>query len=369
MKRLIQVVLATLVLLVAYLALWPVAIQPNAFAPKAAPLYQGDYQANDSLASFEALSLNGDVGPEGIAADSNYLYAATEAGTIYRWSRKSLTDMAAPQLTAEAWVNTNGRPLGITSDNSGGLWVADAFQGLMHVNANGEIQLILSSVAGTKILYANDVALAPNGKLYLTDSTTRHDPVALGGTYPASLVDILEHGYTGRLIEYSPATGEAKIIAQGYSFSNGVAVSIDGSYLVFAETSEYRVHKLWLEGPQKGDVSVLVDNLPGFPDNIYRAPNDDRFWMGFTSPRKAIVDNLADKPWARKMIQRLPGWVRPKASLYGHVVAFDGDGAIVGNLQDPQAGYPLTTGALELDGYLYISSLTADKLARVKQAP
>jgi len=150
------------------------------------------------------------------------------------------------------------------------------------------------------------------------------------------LADILEHGYTGRLIEYDIETGTANVIAPGYSFINGVAVSIDGSYLVFAETS------------------------------TYRAPSNDRFWVGFTSPRKPIVDQLADKPWARKIIHRLPSFVRPKASLYGHVIAFDDNGAIVGNLQDPDAGYPLTTGALEVDDYLYISSLTADSLARVK---
>jgi len=348
-----------------YLLLWPVDIEPETFSAQPAPTYQGDYEVNHKLADFESLTLLGDRGPEGIASNHNYLFAATESGNVLRWPKREL-GMHSPK--PEVWINTGGRPLGIAVGPKQSLWVADAFEGLIEVTPNAKVISRLTMVDGTPIVYANDVAIAPNNKLYLTDSTTRHSAKAYQSTYAASLSDILEHGDSGRLIEYDIDTGSAKVIASGYSFINGIAVSIDGSYLVFAETSTYKIHKLWLNGERAGKREVIIDNLPGFPDNIYRAPNEDRFWVGFTSPRKAIVDRLADKPWARKIIHRLPSFVRPKASLYGHVIAFDGHGVITQNLQDPAAGYPLTTGALEVDDYLYISSLTADSLARVKIA-
>ena len=57
------------------------------------------------------------------------------------------------------------------------------------------------------------------------------------------------------------------------------------------------------------------------------------------------------------MIQRLPAFVRPKAVPYGHVLALDENGKVLMSLQDPDGAYPITTGVLETQDRLYISSL------------
>jgi hypothetical protein len=59
----------------------------------------------------------------------------------------------------------------------------------------------------------------------------------------------------------------------------------------------------------------------------------------------------------RKVIQRLPEFLRPKAQHYGHIVAISDSGDVVFNLQDPLAVYGQTTGALEVGDKLYVSSL------------
>jgi len=104
---------------------------------------------------------------------------------------------------------------------------------------------------------------------------------------------------------------------------------------------------------------VLIDNLPGFPDNLTRGENG-RIWTGLTKPRSLIVDMAADKPWIRSFTLRLPRFLWPVPKAYGHIVAFDEEGRIVDDLQDPAGGYPETTAATELHGKLYVQSLHAN---------
>lgn len=99
--------------------------------------------------------------------------------------------------------------LGLAQGEGGVLWVADAFDGLFEVQADGALQKVVSQVSdqgqSTPVLYANGVTMA-SGKVYFTDSTQRFGARAFNSTYKASLADILEHGGTGRLLEYDPAS-------------------------------------------------------------------------------------------------------------------------------------------------------------------
>ena len=70
----------------------------------------------------------------------------------------------------------------------------------------------------------------------------------------------------------------------------------------------------------------------------------------------------------RKVVQRLPASLRPKAKAYGHVIKLNKQGKVTSDLQDPSGNYPLTTGVLETTDMLYISSLTASYVAVVEKA-
>lgn len=70
----------------------------------------------------------------------------------------------------------------------------------------------------------------------------------------------------------------------------------------------------------------------------------------------------------RKVIQRMPAFLRPEAKPYGHIIAIDGEGRVVMDLQDPNGAYPINTSVTETDGYLYIGSLMAPVLGRLKKA-
>ena len=62
-----------------------------------------------------------------------------------------------------------------------------------------------------------------------------------------------------------------------------------------AETGHYRVLKHWLQGDKAGNTEILIENLPGFPDNMSTGL-DGRFWLGLASPRNALLDKISDKP-------------------------------------------------------------------------
>ena len=85
------------------------------------------------------------------------------------------------------------------------------------------------------------------------------------------------------------------------------------------------------------------------------------------SPRSKIIDALSNFPQLRKVVQRLPEFLRPSATYYSHVFALDEDGNVLITLQDPIGKYHTNTGALETDQWLYISSLQSKNLARLSK--
>ena len=167
-----------------------------------------------------------------------------------------------------------------------------------------------------------------------------------------------------RLRAVSASSGEVRLLLDGLNYANGVAISADGRFLVIAETGQYRISKLWLQGPEKGTTSILFDNLPGFPDNL-KSGLSGRFWLGLAAPRNDLLDGLSDKPWLRKVVQRLPESIRPRAVPSSHVIAFDGDGVVLENLHDPDARYPTLTGVLETSRALYLTTLFGNHLPRL----
>jgi sugar lactone lactonase YvrE len=156
--------------------------------------------------------------------------------------------------------------------------------------------------------------------------------------------------------------GTTRVIARGLSFPNGIALSRDERALFVAETGRFRVWKIdaaaanldVLQGSPQA--TVVLDNLPGYPDNLMRGL-DDRIWLGFTGPRSPPVDKMADKPWLREMTLRLPRMFWPLPKKYGHVVAFTEEGKVVADLQDPSGDYPETTGVTETADRLYVQNL------------
>jgi sugar lactone lactonase YvrE len=343
-----------------YLAAWPVPVDPVAWqAPEDRGL-TGAFEANEWLAGARAIDLGTHEGPEDLAVGQDgALYVTTVSGSILRIRE----DTGAVTEFARA----GGRPLGIEATPDGALIVANAFVGIQRISPRGEVTDLLTEIRGDPIPYADDVAVSSGGVVYFSDASTRYGAKAWGGTYEASLLDILEHGAHGRVIAFDPRSGEARVLVDGLNFANGVALSADERYLLIAETGSYRILRHWLQGRDAGTTEVILDNLPGFPDNV-NSGEQGRFWVGLVAPRDAKLDGLSDKPFLRKVVQRLPAFLRPKAVPSSHVIAINGDGEVLFSLQDPAARYPTMTGACESGQRLYLTRLFGHELPFVEKA-
>ena len=364
MKRILKAAGLALALLVAYLLFWPVPIDPVAWqAPRAAP-YGGPFERNERLVALRPLSIAPEVGPEHIEfGPDGKLYTGVLSGAILR--------MNPDGTGVETVVNTGGRPLGLDFDAAGRIVVADAMKGLLSVGQDGSVTVLADRLDDDPIRYADAVTVATDGRMFFTDASRRFSPVELG-TFDAALLDVMEHSCTGRLLEYRPDSRRVRLVMGGLCFPNGVALSGDETHVFIAETGEYRIWKVDLaaEGLDAraiaGDgghpqAQVILDNLPGFPDNLTRSA-DGRLWTGFTKPRSPVIDDLADKPWLRSMSLRLPKSMWPVPPAYGHVIAFDEDGRVIADLQDPAGRIPETSGVTEYQGDLYVQSLHGDAL-------
>lgn len=360
MKKIPAVFGIALVGLGAYLSLWPVPVAPQSWEAPAAPGYIGPFAVNNKLANLKKIPLGTEEGPEHLVVGRDgKLYATVASGAILR--------MNPDGSGREVMVNTGGRVLGFDFDRAGNLIAADAFRGLLSISPDKKVTVLADKTGDSPILYANSVVVARNGKVYFSDSSTRFGARDWGGTFEASILDILEQSATGRVIEYDPASQTTRVVAKGLSFANGVALSQDERSLFVAETGKYRIWKLPVDareqdiGHSATDVKPLFDNLPGYPDNLMRGL-DGKVWVGLVKPRNPTIDGLASKPFMRKLILRLPRALWPIPKAYGHVVAFTEEGKVVADLQDPAGVYPETTAVTETADRLYVQSLHAREL-------
>ena len=344
----------------AYLGFWPVPVEPVAWTAPTPPGFTGAFAPNTRLAGLRTIDLGGEVGPEHVAiGPDGKLYAAMEGGRLLR--------MAPDGSQREVFASTGGRVLGFDFDAGGRLIAADAFKGLLAITPDRRISVLTDRVTpDDPIGYADAIVVAPDGTIYFTDASTRFSPTRWGGTLEASVLDIMEQSATGRVLAHDPATGKTRIVARGLSFANGIALAADGRTLFVTETGRYRIWKI--DGRARDldvrsggtQARVLLDNLPGYPDNITRG-RDGRLWVGLFKPRNPAADSLAQRPFLRKVLLRLPRFLLPLGKAYGHVFAIDEEGRVTEDLQDPSGAYD-TTGATETADRLYIHSLQARAL-------
>ncbi|HVK81785.1 MAG TPA: SMP-30/gluconolactonase/LRE family protein, partial [Verrucomicrobiae bacterium] len=342
---------AALILLagaLAYLCFWPIPASPVAWVAQTPPGYDGPHAPNTRLADLNLIDLGDQYGPEHIAIGTDgKLYVAMTSGALLR--------MDGDGANREVLADTGGRVLGIAFDAQGQIIAADAMRGLLAIGGDGGVRLLTDHVsADDRIGYANSVVVAPDGVIYFTDSSTRFRPADYGDTLQASVFDILEQSATGRVLAYDPRTARTRIVAHGISFANGIALGADGRTLLVAETGRYRVWKI--DGAAENvDVQsgaaqarVLLDNLPGYPDNLMPG-REGRIWVGLFRPRNPAADSLAQRPFFRSVLLRLPRALLPTGKAYAHVFAIDEDGRVLEDLQDGSGAYVETTGATETE--------------------
>ena len=335
----------------AYLLLWPTGMEPVAWTPPPAPALEGPYAYNEKLKGIQQLALGVGKGPEAINVDAvGRVYAGYADGRVLQLSGNgaTYTEMA----------NTGGRPLGITFGPNGGLVIADAKKGLLHLGR--QLTELAREADGVPFGFTDDVDNTRLDKnVYFTDASRKFG-------YGRHMTDLLEHGPNGRLLEYNVATRQVRVLMTGLRFANGVAVGPNDEYVLVNETGEYRVHRYWLKGEKAGSHEVFIDNLPGFPDNI---TYNDRgvFWLAIFAPRDAMLDSLLPgKLYLRTVLSKLPAFLQPRPKRHAFVLGLDTNGKVVANLQYAGSdAYAPITSVREHGPFLYFGSLTHPAIGRL----
>jgi len=318
-------------------------------APKPEPM-TGRLSPNEQLKTADLLAKGEIYGPEDTTVDANgVLYTGTQDGWIVRvW----------PNGRVENWVQTEGRPLGLVFDRKGNLIVADAWKGLLSISPDKTVTVLTREAEGLPFRFTDDVDVAPDGRLYFTDASSRF-------TEPEYLLDLLEMRPHGRLLRYDPATGKTEVLLRNLYFANGVAVSPDGEYLLMNETWKYRILKYWIGGRDPGTVEVFAENLPGFPDNL-AVDNAGRYWVAFPTSRNSQIDSMHTYPWLKDLLAKLPDALKPKAQQYGLAVAFNDRGQVLTSLHDTDGQHlQEITSVNPHGGFLYFGSLHNDRIGRM----
>lgn len=111
--------------------------------------------------------------------------------------------------------------------------------GLQRVRPSGRVEYLVDSGLSAP----NDLVVAADGTVFFTD------PPHLTGEIP-------EGGSAGRFWAYSPQ-GELRLVADGFSYDNGVALSPEGRLLLVEGNG-----LLWIDG-DTGERDWFVETLPG----------------------------------------------------------------------------------------------------------
>lgn len=277
------------------------------------------------------------VGPDGM------LYCGLEGGAIVRVDPSS----HATGIVAR----TGGRPLGL-EPTSDGLLVCDAERGLLSLDiATGAVETIVDAVDGVPLRFCSNAVTTPDGTIWFTESSTRFGFAHYTGAF-------LEHRPSGRLLRHD-VDGTTTVMLDGLDFPNGLALTPDGSALILAETSGYRLRRVDLIDSR---TTILAENLPGFPDNLSQF-RDGRAWLAMTNPRSAALDRAGRLPaWIRRATWHLPERFLPGPADIVWVRAIDAQGAVVEDIHTGRDDYEMITGAVELNGFLYAAGLRRSAL-------
>lgn len=323
---------------------------------------ESPYAMNDRLSSAEAIGLDQIEGPEDVILDrEGRLYGGTRQGWIIRFSGDNFEKR-------EIFAKTGGRPLGLAFDRDDNLIVCVSGMGLYGVKPSGEIFKLTdetnrgpSIVDDTRLKLTDDLDIGPDGKIYFSEGTVRFDLA----NWP---VDGVEGRGTGRMVCYDPATHRTRTLIRNLLFCNGICLTHDNSAVLFAETFANRLSKYWLTGPKKGKVEVLINNLPGAPDNINRA-SDGGYWLALVAMRAPVYDVAMRHPGFRmRMIKRLPTdeWLI-QGMNNGCIVKLDHDCVPITSYWDPGGVSHATLTSMREDrGYLYLGGLENNRIGRIK---
>jgi Cu-Zn family superoxide dismutase len=210
------------------------------------------------VAGATVFELPGDeVYPEGVAYDpsTNLFYVgSTTNGALFQG------DLASGEVTVLSENDPDRTTAtGMKIDGAGHLIVAGASTGSVFVvdAASGQGLASFSNGLESEATFVNDVAVAPNGDVYATDSLSPflYRIVAADIEAGGELVPFVD--FTGTVYEYTPGAFNA----------NGIAITDDGAYAIMVNPSNGRLFRIDLAGAEVTEITINGESVT-FGDGI-----------------------------------------------------------------------------------------------------
>jgi len=222
----------------------------------------------------------------------------------------------------------DGVPNGMAADRKGNLIVTDIEHGrVWEISQRGEQFLLLEEINGNPLGAANFALLGPDNSIWISVSTR-------AAQRTESLAAPRPDGYIVRIIE-----GQAKIMADGFLFTNEIRFDSTGNYLYVAETTGGRIRRL----PVAADGSLGAPEQFG-PDPLFKGARVD-----------GIVFDSAGNLWVTEISRNGIYVIQPDETT--HCVIEDPQGL---RLQVPTS---ITFAGADLQT-AYVGSLVADHLLK-----
>ncbi|HTP74492.1 MAG TPA: SMP-30/gluconolactonase/LRE family protein [Burkholderiaceae bacterium] len=332
-------------------------------APSTAPGSGTPWELNDKLKNVRVIGVGRIEGPEDVILDRHdNLYAGSRHGDIIRFFPPDYERM-------EIYAHIGGTPLGMAFDKHDNLYVCIGGMGLYRVTPERKVEKVTdetnrsySSVNDdSRLRLADDLDISDDGRIFFSEATVRYEMHEWA-------TDGLEARGNGRIICYDTRTGKTHTVLRDLKFPNGVCIASDGQSFLFAETWGCTVKRHWFDGPKKGTTELLLDNLPGFPDNINNS-SDGHYWMSLVGMRCPALDLAWKMPgFRRRMAKRVPRdeWLFPNINT-GCVLKFNERGEVLETMWDLGGeNHPMITSMREHRGYLYLGGIMNNRVGQYK---
>lgn len=301
--------------------------------------------------------------PEDVVIDpQGRVYTGTSNGLIMRFYGHNYGDR-------EVYARTGGQVRGLAWGPQGSLYALVTGVGLVVIDSERQVRRLADETNRTPFRLRDDSRLTSlsnltvdrDGKVYISESSYRYDSHSWTS-------DAIENRPNGRIIVHDPATGQTRTLVNRLVHPSGVCVSHDGQSLLYAETWLCRISRYWLQGPKRGRIEIVADNLPVYPANISLAPKG--YWVAVAGARTPSFDLFSSEKTVRyRMVRTLPKdeWLVPNLNA-GGAFLMNETGQVERMLWDPAGrgqNYSTVTSVRQDGPYLYLAGVYNNRIGRV----
>lgn len=172
-------------------------------------------------------------------------------------------------------IARTGRPNGLAFDRAGTVWVAETEQrAVLRMSLEGSYERVATASGDEPFLFLNDLAFAPNGDLFVTDSGILHDEIVPGGQLVSNYRDLK---FDGRVYRIDTRTLRVDILDRGFKFTNGLAFGPDQALYV-AETLTGNIYRYASRGGKVVGKRELFGNvIERFDPTMLQGPDGMKF--------------------------------------------------------------------------------------------